>query len=39
MNGVDYIDYMWIKFGVILVLAFLAGLFGFLDDKNPPSDD
>lgn len=28
---IAYTDYMLIKFAVLLALAFLAGLFGFLD--------
>lgn len=34
----DYIDYMWIKAGAICLLAFLAGLFGFLNDPKPPQE-
>ena len=36
----EFIDYMWIKAGVLCVLAFIAGLFGFTgqDEADQPQE-
>jgi hypothetical protein len=38
----EFIDYMWIKAGVLCVIAFVGGLLGFTgqdEEGQPPKED